>query len=87
MSLVGAVGYLMGGIGIEDILGSAFVGVPKMLAGKKYPQNVRAFGLRQILQTEHKVMLSNRPSDGDVVEVGAVILGGSCEQGAAESSS
>ena len=67
MSFVGAVGYLMGGNGIEDILGSAFVGVPKMLAGKKYQQNVRAFGLRQILQTEHKVMLSNRPSEGDVV--------------------
>ena len=42
MSFVGAVGYLMGGSGLEDILKSTFAGVPKLLSGKKFPQNIRA---------------------------------------------
>ena len=42
MSFVGAVGYLMDGSGVEEILSSAFSGVTKMMSGKKYPQNVRA---------------------------------------------
>ena len=37
-----AVGSLMAGSGLEDILTSTFAGVPKMLSGKKYPQNMRA---------------------------------------------
>ena len=42
MSFVGAIGSLMGGSGLEDILKSTFAGVPKLLSGKKFPQNVRA---------------------------------------------
>ena len=42
MSYVGSVGTLMSNSGLEEILGAAFGGVGKMLAGKKYPQNVRA---------------------------------------------
>ena len=42
MSFVGAVGALMRGSGLEDILKSTFAGVPKLLSGKKFPQNVRA---------------------------------------------
>ena len=34
MSFVAAVGYLIGGSGIEEIISSAFVGVPKLLTGK-----------------------------------------------------
>ena len=42
MSFVGAVGTLMRGSGLEEILKSSFGGVPKLLSGKKFPQNVRA---------------------------------------------
>jgi len=42
MSFVGCVGALMSNSGLEDILKAAFGGVPKMLAGKNFPQNVRA---------------------------------------------
>ena len=42
MSFVGAVGTLMKGSGLEEIFKSGFAGVPKLLSGKKFPQNVRA---------------------------------------------
>ena len=45
MSFVGCVGTLMAGSGLEEILQSTFAGVPKLLSGKKYPQNVRALRL------------------------------------------
>ena len=42
MSFIGAVGTLMADSGLAVILGDVFGGVPKMLTGKKFPQNVRA---------------------------------------------
>ena len=45
MSFVGAVGTLMGGTGLAEIMESTFAGVNKMLSGKKFPQNVRAMRL------------------------------------------
>jgi len=42
MSFVGAVGTLMQGSELEDILKSTFAGVRKLLSGNKFPQNVRA---------------------------------------------
>ena len=45
MSFVGAIGSLMGGSGLSEILSSTFAGVPKMLSGKKFPQDVRAMRL------------------------------------------
>lgn len=45
MSFVGAVGALMQGSGLNEILESTFGGVTKMLSGKKFPQNVRAMRL------------------------------------------
>ena len=42
MSFVGAAGTLMQGSGLEEILKSTFAGVPKLLSGKKFSQNVRA---------------------------------------------
>ena len=42
MSFVGAIGTLMGGSGMEEVMEEAFGGVQKMLSGKKFPQNVRA---------------------------------------------
>ena len=42
MSFAGAVGSLMVESGLSDILSEVFGGIPKMLSGKKFPQNVRA---------------------------------------------
>lgn len=42
MSFVGAVGTLMAGTGLAEILESVFGGVSKMLIGKKFPMNIRA---------------------------------------------
>ena len=42
MSFVGTVGTLMRGSGLEEILKSTFAEVPKLLSGKKFPQNVTA---------------------------------------------
>ena len=42
MSFAGDVGSLMAESGLSDILSEVFGGVPKMLSGKKFPQNVRA---------------------------------------------
>ena len=48
MSYVGCMGYLMAGSGIVEVLSEAFGGVLKMLAGKTYPDNVRA--LRMLVE-------------------------------------
>ena len=45
VSFIGAVGTLMSNSGLEEVMNSAFAGVPKMLSGKKSPQNVRALRL------------------------------------------
>ena len=45
MSFCGSVGKLMMDSGLSEILRSTFGGVEKMLLGKKYPHNVRAFRL------------------------------------------
>ena len=53
MSFVVAVGCLMSGSGLEEVLQSAFAGVKKLLSEKKFPQNVRALRLlsEEILRT------------------------------------
>ena len=48
MSFVGAVGSLMSNTGLTEIMQTTFGGVPKMLTGKKFPQNVRA--LRMVVE-------------------------------------
>jgi hypothetical protein len=45
MSFVSAVGTLMKGTGLSEVLESTFAGVTKMLSGNKFPQNVRAMRL------------------------------------------
>ena len=45
MSFIGAVGTLMSNSGLEEVMNSIFAGVPKMLSGKKFPQNMRALRL------------------------------------------
>jgi len=42
MSFIGAIGTLMNNTGLAEIMQTAFGGVPKMLCGKKFPQNMRA---------------------------------------------
>ena len=42
MRYVGAVGVLMAGSGLEELMKAAFGGVMKMLTGKNFPQNTRA---------------------------------------------
>ena len=42
MPFIGYVGILMANNGLEEIMSKAFAGVKKMLAGKKFPQNMRA---------------------------------------------
>ena len=60
MSFIGSIGSLMSESGLSEILDAVFAGVPKLLSGKKFPQNVRALRLvmeeilRDILLT-HKV--------------------------------
>ena len=60
MSLAGAVGTLMQGSGLSEVLESTFAGVAKMLSGKKSPQNIRA--MRLVLEE----MLRSTMSDGSI---------------------
>lgn len=56
MSFLGSNGTLMKGTGLEEIMAKVFGGVKKMLDGKKYPDNFRAFRivatelLREVIQ-------------------------------------
>ena len=43
MSYAGAVGVLMAGNGLEEVMKAAFGDVMKMLTGKNFPQKTRAF--------------------------------------------
>ena len=45
MSFIGAIGTLMADTGLSEVMSDTFGGVPKMLTGKKFPQNVRAMRL------------------------------------------
>ncbi len=42
MSFIGSIGTLMECTGLAELLTPVFAGVPKLLSGKKFPQNVRA---------------------------------------------
>ena len=63
MSFVGAIGSLMAGSGLSEILSSTFAGVSKMLTGKKFPQNVRAMRLVS------EELLRNIINRGDVMSM------------------
>ena len=66
MSFVGCVGTLMANSGLEELLGSAFAGVPKMLAGKNFPMNVRA--LRMVVEELLREKISTFTSYDEMVE-------------------
>ena len=42
MSHIGSISVLITGTGVNEILDKAFGGIPKMLTGKRYLQNLRA---------------------------------------------
>ena len=63
MSSVGAIGSLMAGSGLSEILSSTFAGVSKMLTGKKFTQNVRAMRLVS------EELLRNIINRGDVMSM------------------
>ena len=48
MSFVGAMGSHMSNTGLTEIMQTTFGGVPKILTGKKFPQNARA--LRMVVE-------------------------------------
>ena len=54
---VGAVGVLMAGSGLEELMKAAFGGVMKMLIGKNFPQNTRA--LRIVVEQVKSIPLMN----------------------------
>ena len=58
ISFVEAFGTLMRGSGFEEILKSTFAGVPKLLSGKNFPQNVRA--LRNVTEELLRPILNNQ---------------------------
>jgi hypothetical protein len=60
MSFAGAIGTLMQGSGLSEILESTFAGVTKMLSGKKFPQNIRA--MRIVLEE----LLRSTMSEGSI---------------------
>ena len=43
MSFIGSVGALMASSGLKEILSREFAGSDKMIQGKKFPMNLRAF--------------------------------------------
>ena len=57
MSFVGSIGTLMAESGLAEVISAVFGLVPKMLTGKKFPQNVRTMRmvaeeiLRQVMQS------------------------------------
>ena len=63
ISFVGAVGSIMAGSGLSEILSSTFAGVSKMLTDKKFPQNVRAMRLVS------EELLRNIINRGDVLSM------------------
>ena len=52
---IGAVGVLMTGSGLEELMKAAFGGVTKMLTGKNFPQNTRALRI-VVEQVLHQIL-------------------------------
>lgn len=71
MNFGGAVGMLMTNTGLDTILQSAFGGVPKLMAGKNFPQNVRA--LRMVAEELLRSILPDMESSGDMMSTLTVI--------------
>ena len=55
ISYVGAVGVLMAGSELEEIMKAAFGSVTKMLTGKNFPQNTRAL-IIVVEQVLHQIL-------------------------------
>ena len=55
LSYIGAVGVLMAGSGLKELLKAAFGGVMKMLTGNNFPQNTRALRI-VVEQVVHQIL-------------------------------
>ena len=69
MSFIGAVGTVMCNSGLGEVMNSAFAGVPKMLSGKKFPQNVR--GLRLVTEELLRGIIADTESHAHLTSVPA----------------
>lgn len=69
MSFCGSIGTLMEGSGLVEILSDVFAGVPKMMLGKKFPQNVRALRLLAEEILRHTVIENNITSKKQLFNV------------------
>lgn len=76
MSFVGSIGSLMAESGLAEIMSAVFGGVPKMLSGKKFPQNVRAL---RIVAEEVLRHIFERPSNTAQTRVDEHV-GGPCQE-------
>ena len=59
MSFIGCIGTLIANFGLEEILNKTFSGVEKILSGKKFPMNLRAFrmAVEELLQNNIQELL------------------------------
>ena len=67
MNFVGAIGHLMENSGLEEVLKSAFAGIPRMLSGKKFPQNTRA--LRLVVEEVLRDIMLEAKDYSDLIQI------------------
>ena len=70
MSYVGAVGVLMAGSGLKELMKAAFGGVMKMLTGKNFPQTTRALRI-VVEQVLHQILCEVNTFDELMQELNA----------------
>ena len=68
-SFVGSIGTLMAESGLSEVLSSVFAGVPKMLSGKQFSQNVRALRLlaEEVLRFVYECNYSSSDEGSDKI--------------------
>ena len=65
MSFIGTIGYTMKATGIDELVGSAFGGIPNILNGKAWPKSMRAF--RMIVAALLDSFLEGEKSHDDII--------------------
>lgn len=65
MSFIGSVGSLMADSGLSELMSGVFAGVPKMIKGKKFPQNMRALRMvaEEVLRSVFDIHQPNNSND------------------------
>lgn len=69
MSHIGSISVLITGTGVNEILDKAFGGIPKMLTGKRYLQNLRALRMLMVELSRPLSKDGNITSHSQLVEV------------------